>query len=301
MRNKELFQKFVIWKQYYISKYLKDIIDSTPHNKPVFYYVDYKEVMANPELISIVLNSGVDFIVMNFNMTYDKIYENMSDLSKIGKIANFFNRVIISYFIDYKNTDVSGSEVSAIENFVYANLQLAKYGSDTLNANGIMINDLYKAMYGNRGPYQPYEWMLGIGETIYQFKNINKYIPVDIQSYAPQNVSYGDTFKMRFNIINTSSKAVENFKIDFLPSFPGKPVQKNNTISTIPSGKEIELNVDMVTETNASKFVRKKSHIGIRVSWLENSELGGSTANSFVLFKAINLTQPEEASTNTNK
>lgn len=301
IRNKELFDQFVTWKQYHISQYLKDIISSTAHHKPVFYFVDYEEAIANPDLISIVLNSGVDFIVMNFNMPYDKILENMETLSKISKISGYFNRVIISYYIDYKNTDMPGSEVSAIENYVYANLQLTKYGSDTLNANGIMINDLYKAMFGKRGPYSPYEWMLGIGETIYQFKNINKYIPLDINCYAPQNVTYGEAFRLRFNIINTSPKAVENFKIDFLPSFPGKPIQKNNTISSIPAGKEIELNVDMLTETNQSQFVRKKSYVGIRVSWLENNRLGGSTANSFVLFKAMNLSQPETQTTNTNK
>lgn len=301
IRNRDLFSQFVTWKQYHISQYLKDIIRSVPHNKPVYYFVDYAEAMANPDLISIVLNSGVDFIVMNFNMPYGKILENMENLSQVSKISGFFNRVIISYYIDYDNTDMAGSEVSAIENYVYANLQLTKYGSDTLNANGIMINDLYKAMFGKRGPYSPYEWMLGIGETIYEFKKINKYIPLDINSHAPQNVTYGEAFRLRFNIINTSPKAVENFKIDFLPSFPGKPIQKNTTISTIPAGKEIELNVDMLTETNQSQFVRKKSYVGLRVSWLENNPLGGSTANSFVLFKAMNLSEPEIQATNTNK
>ncbi len=300
-RNREILQQFNRWKQYYTAQYLKSLIDSSPRRKPVFYSLSYEEAVSNPDLVSIILNAGVDFLVMNFVMPYDRILANLQAISGQPKISAHFNRIIVSFSIDYNNADLPGSDVSAIENFVNANLQIVKFGSDTLNANGILINDLYRAMFGKRGPYTPYEWMMGIGETIYRFKTIMQYVPLEIHCYAPQTVAYGEKFPLRFTVVNTSPKTVENFKLDFLPVFPGKPSGKNLTLPAIPPGREMELLLDIQTDSNASQFVRKKSFLGVRVSWLESREWGGNSASSFLLFKALKLRETASRSTNTNR
>ncbi len=288
--DKQMFQNFVTWKQYVITEYIKDIINNSGHKKPIFYYMDYKDAIDNPDLISIVFNSGIDFVVLVFNTSYDNIMESLDRISNINKISKYYNRLVVSYYIDYQNIDMKDFEISAIDNYVNANLQLTKFGSLTLNANGIMINDLYKAMFGKRGPYSPYEWMLGIGETIYRFKDMNKVLPVNVDFSAPENVNYGEEFPIKIKLINTSAKPIGNFKIDVLP-IHGKSVQKNSTISILPPGKETSLEIPLQIETNSSQFIRKKSFIGIRISWTENKDSATSTQGGYVLFRAINLNQ----------
>ena len=255
------------------------------------------KIIENPDLVSIALNSGVDFIVITFNMSYDHIIDELEKINKIDKISRFFNRIIVAYYIDYKNMDIDDFDINAIDNYVNANLLLSKFSSEMLNANGIMINDLYKAMFGKRGPYTPYEWMLGIGETIYRFKEMNKVIPVTISFSVPQTVNYGVEFLTKIDLINTSSKPIGNLKIDFLPVL-GETIQKSTTINLLPAGKEMNLDIPIQIETNSTQFVRKKSFVGIRLSWPENQNDASSGHGGYVLFRSLNLNQISQDTNN---
>jgi hypothetical protein len=297
LKDKNLFSQFLAWKNYAVAEYLRDIIEESGHKKPFFYMMDYLYLLENPSSVSAIINSGVDFIVLDFNISYDRIKEVIDLFSKDSKIAPFFNRIVVSCYIDYKNMDVNGFELSAIENYVKANLELAKQGSDILNANGILINDLYKAMFGKRGPYSPYDWMLAIGETVYRFKEMNNAAPLDVRFSVPHIVHAGESFLAQIDIGNYSSKTIENLKIDFLP-ISGKNSQKSVSLNNIAAGKQLFLSIPIELETNSFQFVRKKNFLGIRFSWSDPDDKNSSKPRSFVTLQSVDLSE-RIGSTNT--
>lgn len=284
--------RFSLWKLYFISGYIRDIVNETGHKKPLFYRLDYAELKENPLILSMLLSAGVDFVIVDFNMTYDKIPENLSVLSVNPDIARYMNRVIVSYYFDYQNVDINGFDKSAIENYVGANLQLLKNGSGTLIADGILINDLYKIMFGRRGPYTPNEWMLGVGEIVYELKQVYESAPLCVTINAAR-LDYKDNEALiSFNIANTSSFKINNFKIEYLPE-GGKFITKNNIIKEIQPGREVSLDVNLELDTNNSLFLRKKNFLGYRVSWDDPGEK--STGRSgFLFYEPVNPGQAAE-------
>lgn len=289
MQNPDFARGFNVWKKYMASEYIRDIVEKVGHRKPFFYFTDHRTVLSNPEIVSIALSSGIDFIVIDFSVNYSSLQDNLKELADIQQIARVFNRVIISYSIDYSNVDINGFEQSAIENFVSANIGLVRSGSDYLNAGGIMINDLYRAMFGKRGPYSPYEWILGIGESVYRFKNINRTMAAEIEVYVPGGQVYSKPFQARVRVKNTGAVPITDFKLEFLP-VSGLKTEKNQniTFNTIPAGSSVssqaELSFQLLT---TSQLVRKKNFIGMRASWKE-----GSVSRGYVLFEPVAVKSP---------
>ncbi len=290
MKDKNNLNRFALWKLYYIADYIRDIIDKVGHKKPIFYYLNDSLLMENPAILSVLLSAGVDFVIVDFNMNYDKILDELNDISKNPMIAHYINRLIVSYYFDYQNLDVNGFDISAIENYVGANLQLVKNGSGSLIANGIVINDLYKLMFGRRGPYTPNEWMLGVGEIVYEFKQLYQAIPLEIQIDVSKIDLQKKEVLISFDIVNTMATKANNFKIEYLPN-AGKYIQKNNMIKEIPAGKEINMTVPLQMDTNNTIFLRKKNFLGFRISWEENQGNKSVIRNSFLFFKSINIPQ----------
>jgi hypothetical protein len=289
---------FNSWKKVVAAEFLRDLIDKSGHKKPVFYYLEYETIADIPDLLPILFSSGVDFVVMNFNMPCDQIAQSLQKLADSPRASQWFDRVVVSYYLDYKNVDMTNYDLTAIENYAEANSALVRSGSDTLNASGIMINDLYKAMFGKRGPYTPQEWLLGIGESIYRHKEMNRVIPVQVETWVPESVHTGDTFTASFKIRNVSPDAVNNFRIDFIPLI-GVKNDKNQPlqISTIPAGKEIFATMQLQLDTNNSQFVRKKNFVGMKVNWTEGST--GNTRNSgFILFEPVSIDKDVLSNTN---
>lgn len=138
--------RFNMWKLYFIADYIRDTVEKIGHKKPIFYRMDYKLLMDNPSILPALISAGIDFVIVDFNIGYDKIPEGLDDMSKNPFISQYINRLIISYYFDYQNVDENGFDISAIENYVSANLQLLKNGSSSRIANGILINDLYQIM-----------------------------------------------------------------------------------------------------------------------------------------------------------
>ncbi len=282
--------RFSMWKLYFISDYIREIVEKTGHKKPLFYRMDYKLLMENPSILSALISAGIDFVIIDFNIGYDKIPENLAGLSKNPIISRYINNLIISYYFDYQNVDVNGFDISAIENYVGANLQLVKNISSTRIANGILINDLYKIMFGRRGPYTPNEWMLGVGEIIYQLKQAYNTEPLVIKITSSSINPEKKEILITFNLENTASEKLDNFKIEYLTDV-GKLISRNDTIKEILPGKDLSMNVALQMDTNNTLFLRKKNFLGFRVSWDENFKKS-SGRSEFLFFEPLNLGQP---------
>jgi len=287
MKDSRNFSCFVKWKNFFIADYIHDLIEKSGHKRPFFYVTDLDGLISNPYLLSLLFNSGIDFVIINFNIPYIKITDVASFLSKNQEVSRYLNRVIVAYYFDYQNVDIEDSEVSALENFVEANLQLVKGGSQKAIANGILINDLYKIMFGKRGPYSPNEWMLGVGETIYKFKSLYNTFPIHLSIDLKKDSSRKE-MDVQVNAVNVLSRSINNVKVEYFPNF-GKMSQKNNSVKTLNPGKEIGVGVSLQMDTNASIFMRKKDFIGLRFSWDEETENKATVRNGFLIFEPVSM------------
>ena len=253
---------FKYWKNYFLFDYLKSIIDKSGHKKPLFYFTSLDELEKNPDLIAIVMNAGIDFLVFSVSVNYNDIASVLDRLKQITRLEDYYNRVIVSYEIDYKNMPDSQNGITAIENFVNANIQIVKQGSSLMNSQGILINDLYRAMFGKRGPYSPYDWMLGIGKTIFDFKSINKNIPVKISSFVSPSKTKANVYELKLRIENTTSSSLYNFRVGFLPVVQGVDVEKlAKKIAVLPAAAEIVMTIPLDYEIRESKL-KKREFLG---------------------------------------
>ncbi|OHD62017.1 MAG: hypothetical protein A2014_08765 [Spirochaetes bacterium GWF1_49_6] len=289
-------ENFWHWKNYVLADYIKDIINKSGHSKPVFYYAYVDEIMDNPEIIQVLFNSGVDFIVLNFNVNFRDIAATLDKLRNISDITQYFNRIMISYEINFSNLDLMGFEISAIENYITANLQIAKYGSKYMNVQGLFINDLFKAMSGNRGTYSPAEWMLGVGKAIYEFKLLNQNSPLRIDSFLKYDAADSNKIELDFRIANISTTTVYNIYIHLLPVLSIENIQdKNQNISSLAPGKEATIKIPITVKNDESQLKKKKQFVGIRISWSGSAEISGENANGFIDFLTIGGTMNQSS------
>ncbi|OHD54312.1 MAG: hypothetical protein A2Y33_01280 [Spirochaetes bacterium GWF1_51_8] len=281
-------ENFWQWKNYVLSDYIKEIIKSSGHTKPVFYYAYVNEIKENPEILSVLFNSGVDFIVLNFDVNFRDIATTLDHLKNISDINQYFNRLLVSYEINFSNLDLAGYEISAIENYITANLQIAKYGSKYMNVQGILINDLFKAMSGNRGTYSPSEWMLGVGKTIYEFKLMNQNSPLRIDTFLNYDAANSNNIVLDFRIANISTFTIYNIYIHLLPVLNIENIQdKNKNISSLAPGKEVSLQIPITVKNDESQLKKKKQFVGVRISWAGSAEATGQNAKGFIDFLPI--------------
>lgn len=298
LNNETFMQNFELWKNYLTAEYLRDIIESTDHDKPIFYYCNEDDLTRKPEIINILFGAGVDFIVLNLKMEYDEIESTLDDLKEISGFEENYDRMVISYEIDFDNVDIQGSSISAIENFVNANLQIVHYGSSIYNVQGVMINDLYKAMSGKRGSYSSYEWMLSVSKIFHEYKLMNQDYPLDIEMFIQQNDD--DSFTAQFRLANTGKEDIENLKIRFLPILDAKEYEQiSRSIETFDSGSEEYIEMTFDLKVAGSQLVRKKYFIGIQVSWDElESDLYPD--NTFINFLPIDVDDIPKVETGLN-
>jgi hypothetical protein len=293
-------ENFWHWKNYVVADYIKDIVNKSGHTKPVFYYAYVDEIMENPEIIQVLFNSGVDFIVLNFNVNFRDIAATLDKLRNISDITQYFNRILISYEINFSNLDLMGFEISAIENYISANLQIAKYGSKYMNVQGLFINDLFKAMSGNRGTYSPSEWMLGVGKAIYEFKLLNQNSPLRIDSFLKYDAANSNKIVLDFRIANISTTTIYNIYIHLLPVLSIENIQdKNQNISSLAPGKEATIKIPITVKNDESQLKKKKQFIGIRISWSGSAQVAGENAHGFIDFLTIGgtMNQPSAVPT----
>ncbi|MGC8764586.1 MAG: hypothetical protein ACP5QT_01705 [Brevinematia bacterium] len=288
LRNKELLEVFERWKKYYIAGYIREIVEASGHTKPVFYYVDYENLKKDSSLIDVLLNSGVDFVVVNFNIPYFDLLKEINALRN-DYLSLYADKLIFSYEIDYKkNLESSSLKQGGIE--VYFNLYVTaiKEMSRKFNVKGIMINDLYNVMSGKRGPYSPLEWMFGVGKIIYNFKSINSKMALDIDYYFPINIEYEKEFGVYFKMKNLSDRVVRNLKVDFIDD-DGNVISKENLSGELKTGDFQEKNFNLLIKERDKSMMKDSHLIGIKLSWEEKTEKENPISRNFLFFENFKI------------
>lgn len=286
LKDKDFLFTFENWKKYYMASYLREIINEGGHSKAIFYFLNYSELKEFPELLKLIFDCGIDFVVVNFNESFLELIKNLDSI-KNSDLNEFADRVIFSYNLDFKNLDVENYDVAAIENYFATYLLYIKEMSRKYNVAGFVINDLYNAMSGKRGPYSPLDWMYGLGRIVFEFKNINAQFPFLFYYYFPFEIQYDKEYKFFVRFENVSTFTLKDVNIDILDS-EGNYFVKGFTLQEIPQGKVKEASFPVVISKKSEIFIKKKQILGIRLTWDEKTDKG-NFKKSYLIFHTFRV------------
>ena len=197
------------WKQYQIVRYYREIFSKIEHNKPLFMNFTGEDLSAHPEFIQMAFATGVDFIFVDIGVSIENLPTQIALLDK-SAIKNYPSQVILSYCLDFNNL-VSG-QGSAVNNWIEQSLALYHH----YDLNTIYVKDFYRAMFGNRGPYPAYEWVIAVGDLISKWKNsksiyaLDKNILVD-KSEVAEDMTLTISFK------NVSKEPLYDVSLTLMP------------------------------------------------------------------------------------
>ncbi len=291
LKNKDFLSVFEKWKRYYIVSLIKEIIEKSGKNKPVFYYIDYESLRKNPEILDILSSASIDFFVVNFTLPYYDLAKEIKNLRQ-NFISEYSDRLVFSYEIDYKkNLEFQNVKASGVDFYYSAYFNAIKEMSRKSNLKGLVINDLYNAMSGKRGPYSPLEWMFGIGNIFYEFKKMNSMVSLSINYYLPLNIEYNKEFYILFNLKNLSPNEIRNVKLDVI-DYDGNIISKDTLVKELKSGNIEEAKIPITLNLKSEKMVKNSEVIGLRFSWEEKSD-EGTFNRVYILSESINLTKKE--------
>ncbi|MCX7820330.1 MAG: hypothetical protein N2258_01480 [Brevinematales bacterium] len=291
LKNKDFLTVFERWKRYYLVSVMKEIIEKSGKNKPVFYYIDYESLKKNPEILDVLSAASIDFFVVNFALPYYDLAKEIRNLRQTF-ISEYSDRLIFSYEIDYKkNLEFQDVKASGIDFYWSAYFNSIKEMSKKSNLKGLIINDLYNAMSGKRGPYSPLEWMFGIGNIFYEFKKMNSMISLAINYYLPANIEYNKEFYILFNFKNFSPNDIKNVKLDLI-DYDGNVLARETLVKELKSGNIEEARLPVTLNIKTEKMVKNSEVVGLRFSWEEKTE-DGTFSRSYILSESFNLIKKE--------
>ncbi len=286
LKNKDFFDIFERWKKYYTSGLIREIIEKSGKIKPVFYYIDYDTLKKDPELLNLLSSAGIDFFVVNFNIPY---FDLIKEIKK-SFLDAYSDRLVFSYEIDYKkNLELASSRsLSGIDFYGNAFLTAIKEISYKDNIKGIVINDLYNAISGKRGPFSPLEWMFGIGNIFYEFKKITSDISLKINYILPAEIENNKDFYIQFVFKNLSDKTIKNVKLDII-DYDGNFIKRETLIPELKPLQTKEISLPLSINMKTEKMLKTSEIIGLKFNWEEKSDAEGSSFKGFIISENLNI------------
>ena len=203
-------EAFSIWKEYQAVAYFRELINSKDKNKPVFFIFTGEELSSNPRFLDMAFATGVDFVFLDLSVSIKNLSTQFDMINKDNILDKYKDKIILSYCLNYNNL-VSGQS-SAVDNWINYNLSL--YNDYTVNT--IRIKDFYRAMFGNRGSYLAYEWMLAVGDLIGKWKQSKSVYPLE-QKYITSTIDITNVIELTIEFQNISSQNISDISVDLLP------------------------------------------------------------------------------------
>ncbi|NPV38151.1 MAG: hypothetical protein HPY78_02625 [Brevinematales bacterium] len=289
LENSQNYQAFLQWKRYYVVGKLREMIRSV--RKPVFYVLNWEELESQRDLLDTLASAGCDFFVIQLKMSYRDFMDMGRKLLEHPLIRPYLSRIVWVNQIQYQNFYFSSDMPFSIEGFVAMNEAVVKNAISSQPAFGLGVN-FYKAMYGNRGPYNPIEWLMGAGESFARVRRIRSHIPLDVDVVVPRSVG-GNSFQIRVRVQNKTLMPIEKLALEHIPTrmirINGAPKVEWNTLSP---GEISEAVVGFSIDQASDKFVRSDGILAFRVFWTY-----GGKQDSFILMRTVTI-QPSEQTTN---
>lgn len=154
-------------------------------------------------------------------------------------------------------------------------------------SKGAFVHCLSRALWGRRGPYSRYEWMLAGGAIFSRLRERWKKFSLKTKVLAPKEAIFNKVFKVKIKVINLKPTKMHDIKVTLLPQKGIEMIDRVcKKIEVIGPGYE----VIVPFEVKINEFFPQRDcryMIVFRTEWLEKREIQNNI--SFKYVKAIEI------------
>ncbi|MGL4563378.1 MAG: hypothetical protein ACRCVW_05950 [Brevinema sp.] len=254
-------ESFDLWKQYQIVSYFRDILKKNYKNKPIFFIFEDQELIDSPQMLEMAFAIGADFVMLDLESPLPLLSSQINMIKKNTAFNRFYEKIVLSYQINYNH--LWGGSVSALENWVNENLKLLT----TLHIKSLRIQDFYRALFGNRGPYPAYQWLLMIGDLISKWKEQENVFPIQHRIVIDKR-EISDDLTFYFEINNRSDHEIINYNVELLPLLSVSNTNLLFKLPTIKAREIIRTNISLSNLVFHQSILKKQTHfIGLSTEY----------------------------------
>ncbi len=254
-KNKEVTSQFEWWRAHKVSLALKSILDEAKLTKPVFTFtLGWQQGHQHGQDPAMFVDAGVNY---NHIMLYEGDRETLKSMNEHW--PNYLTRgngmYAMGEMVDFnwvqKSLDppapeeLYNREVDTFQKWFSVNARL-----------GMFWHDLYRIVYGIRGPYSAMEWLIAGGKAFTTLKNAEGVLPVRINLSVSREIPGGTAEPMNVEVRNQSGQnlkglilhqldTTKNYASDLTTVGPfdlpaGHNMKFKNLVVTIPKDDEPE-------------------------------------------------------------
>ncbi len=207
--NMEVVSLFEWWRAHKVALALKSILDEAKMNKPVFTFtLGWQMGHQHGQDPAMFVDAGVSF---NHIMLYEGDRNTLESMKK--QWPDYLSRgngmyamgEMVDFNLVQKSLDPPGPEelynreVETFHNWFPVNANL-----------GMFWHDLYRLVYGIRGPYSTMEWTIAGGKAFTTLQQAEGLSPVEVNIEAPREIPAGIAVPINVDIHNRSAKDLKN-------------------------------------------------------------------------------------------
>ena len=254
-KNQEVTSQFEWWRAHKVSLALKSILDEAKLTKPVFTFtLGWQQGHQHGQDPAMFVDAGVNY---NHIMLYEGDRETLKSMNEHW--PNYLTRgngmYAMGEMVDFnwvqKSLDppapeeLYNREVDTFQKWFSVNARL-----------GMFWHDLYRIVYGIRGPYSAMEWLIAGGKAFTTLKNTEGVLLLKVSMEVPKEIPAGKAEPINVEVRNQSSQnlrglilhqldTTKNYASDLTTAGPfdlpaGHTMKFKNLFVTIPKDDEPE-------------------------------------------------------------
>ncbi len=206
--NKQVVALFEWWRAHKVATVLKSILDEAKMTKPVFTFtLGWEMGHQHGQDPAMLVDAGINF---NHIMLYEGDRSTIEDMKRHwpGYLAREGGMYVPGEEADFnmvqKSLDPPAPEELYNREVETFNLW---YG---VNANlGMFWHDLYRLIWGVRGPYSKMEWVISGGKAFTTLRQAEGLLPVEVSLTAPAEAPLGISLPLTVDIHNQTAHEIK--------------------------------------------------------------------------------------------
>ncbi len=199
---------FEWWRAHKVAMVLKNVLDQAKMTKPVFTFtLGWEMGHQHGQDPAMLVDAGINF---NHIMLYEGDRSTIEDMKRHwpGYLSREGGMYVPGEEVDFnmvqKSLDPPAPEELYNREVETFNLW---YG---LNANlGMFWHDLYRLIWGVRGPYSRMEWAISGGKAFTTLRQEEGLLPVEVSLTAPKEASLGAEVPLTVDIHNPTANTIK--------------------------------------------------------------------------------------------
>jgi 23S rRNA (uracil1939-C5)-methyltransferase len=204
-KNREVTSQFEWWRAHKVSLALKSILDEAKLTKPVFTFtLGWQQGHQHGQDPAMFVDAGVNY---NHIMLYEGDRETLKSMNEHW--PNYLTRgngmYAMGEMVDFNWVQKSLDPPAPEELYNREVDTFQKWFS--VNARvGMFWHDLYRMVYGMRGPYSDMEWLIAGGRAFTTLKNAEGVLLLKVGMGVPKEISGGKAEPINVEVRNQSGQ-----------------------------------------------------------------------------------------------